>query len=106
MSEAVETPRRRRWRSWLWKLPLVFVAFSVLQVLVLRVVDPPFSTFMVARQMDAVFAGDFNGPEFARAAKARGYHVTKTAAHIVTNGKLKTYNGWSSKKVDGDQIEF
>ena len=59
MSEAVETPRRRRWRSWLWKLPLVFVAFSVLQVLVLRVVDPPFSTFMVARQMDAVFAGDF-----------------------------------------------
>ena len=59
MNEAVEAPRRRRWRAWLWKLPLAFVAFSVLQVLVLRFVDPPFSMFMAARQLDAVFEGDF-----------------------------------------------
>lgn len=59
MNEAVEPARGRRWRSWLWKLPLAFVAFSVLQVLVLRVVDPPFSMFMAARQLDAVVAGDF-----------------------------------------------
>ena len=58
MNEAAAVPRRRRWRSWLWKLPLAFVAFSVLQVLVLRFVDPPFSMFMAARQLDALVAGD------------------------------------------------
>ena len=35
MNEATAVPRPRRWRAWLWKLPLAFVAFSVLQVLVL-----------------------------------------------------------------------
>ena len=59
MNEAAAVPPRRRWRSWLWKLPLAFVAFSVLQVLVLRFVDPPFSMFMAARQLDALVAGDF-----------------------------------------------
>ena len=52
-------PRRRRWRARLWKLPVAFVAFSVLQVLALRFVDPPFSAFMAARQLDAALAGDF-----------------------------------------------
>lgn len=51
--------RRRRWRAWLWKLPVLLVVFSVAQVLVLRFIDPPFSMFMVARQLDAVMAGDF-----------------------------------------------
>ena len=59
MNEAVATPRLRRWRSWLWKLPLALVLFSVVQVLALRFVDPPFSMFMAARQLDAVLAGDF-----------------------------------------------
>jgi monofunctional biosynthetic peptidoglycan transglycosylase len=60
MNEAAAVPRRRRFRAWLWKLPLAFVAFSVLQVLVLRFVDPPFSMFMAARQVDAVIAGDLD----------------------------------------------
>lgn len=49
----------RRWRAWLWKLPLLLVLFSVAQVLALRFIDPPFSMFMLARQLDAVFKGDF-----------------------------------------------
>ena len=52
--------RRRGWRAWLWKLPLLFAVFSVAQVLALRVVDPPFSMFMLARQLDAAVAGDFD----------------------------------------------
>lgn len=51
--------RRRRWRRWLWRLPLLFVAVTVLQVLVLRFVDPPFSAFMAARQFEAWGEGDF-----------------------------------------------
>ncbi|GAA3933410.1 monofunctional biosynthetic peptidoglycan transglycosylase [Luteimonas lutimaris] len=52
-------PRRgRRWLHWLWKLPLLLLALSVLQVLVLRFVDPPFSAFMAARQAQAWMAGD------------------------------------------------
>jgi len=49
----------RRWRSWLWRLPLLFVAATMLQVLVLRFVDPPFSAFMAARQVEAWSSGDF-----------------------------------------------
>ena len=36
------------------------MVFSVVQVLALRFVDPPFSAFMVARQLDALVAGDID----------------------------------------------
>ena len=49
--------RKRRLRGWWWKLPLLLVAFSVLQVLALRFIDPPFSAFMAARWLDAALSG-------------------------------------------------
>jgi monofunctional biosynthetic peptidoglycan transglycosylase len=52
--------RRRRWLRWLWKLPLVFVLVTVLQVLVLRFVDPPFSAFMAERQLSSWAHGDWS----------------------------------------------
>jgi monofunctional biosynthetic peptidoglycan transglycosylase len=52
------TPKRRRWwRRLLW-LPVWFVVFTVLQVLILRFVDPPFSTMMAERQIEALFGGE------------------------------------------------
>ena len=39
-------------------LPFLFAAASVLQVAVLRFVDPPFSAFMAARQLEAWRSGD------------------------------------------------
>lgn len=51
--------RRRRWLRWLWKLPLLLLALSVLQVLALRFVDPPFTAFMAARQLQAWGDGDW-----------------------------------------------
>ena len=53
MIERGRAPRRRSGWRWLWKLPLLLVALSVLQVLALRFVDPPFSAYMAARQLDA-----------------------------------------------------
>lgn len=50
---------RRRWWRWLWKLPLLLLALSVLQVLALRFIDPPFTAFMAARQLQAWGAGDW-----------------------------------------------
>ena len=44
---------RGRLRGWWWKLPLLFVVFSVLQVLTLRFADPIGSPFMLARWVDA-----------------------------------------------------
>ena len=45
-----DVPRRRRWR---WKrllwLPVLLAAFSCLQVLVLRFIDPPGSMVMLWR---------------------------------------------------------
>jgi monofunctional biosynthetic peptidoglycan transglycosylase len=52
-------PRRLRWRGWWWKLPLLAMGLSVLQVLALRFIDPPFSMFMAVRQAEAFAAGDF-----------------------------------------------
>lgn len=51
---------KRRWRSWLWRLPLLFVVVTVLQVGILRFVDPPFSAFMAARQAQAWTEGDWS----------------------------------------------
>ena len=53
-------PRRpRRWlRRLLW-LPVLLLLFSVLQVLALRFIDPPFSAFMASRQLQAWASGDW-----------------------------------------------
>jgi len=48
---------RRRLRGFWWKLPLLFVVFSVLQVLALRFIDPPLSAFMAERWLGEVVTG-------------------------------------------------
>ena len=56
-----KAPRRgRRWFRWLLALPLVFVLVSTLQVAVLRFLDPPFTAFMAARQLQAWGAGEWD----------------------------------------------
>ena len=52
--------RGRRWLRWLWKLPLAFVLVTVLQVLALRFIDPPFSAFMAERQLSGWAHGDWS----------------------------------------------
>jgi monofunctional biosynthetic peptidoglycan transglycosylase len=61
MSQPAATPRGRvrRWFRWLLALPFLFAAASLLQVAVLRFVDPPFSAFMVARQLEGWRQGDW-----------------------------------------------
>jgi len=58
---ARRTPSRpRRWlRRLLW-LPVIFAGLSLLQVVVLRFVDPPFSAFMAERQLAAWAEGDWD----------------------------------------------
>ena len=55
--------RRRRGRRWLRRiawLSVALVSFTVLQVAVLRFVDPPFSAFMAQRQLEAWAGGDLD----------------------------------------------
>lgn len=56
---AAKPRRRRRWLRWvfLW-LPLMFVMATVLQVAVLRFIDPPLTAFMIGRYVEAWNAGD------------------------------------------------
>lgn len=58
--QAVETapPRRRRWLRWMLWAPVLAVIASVLQVAILRFVDPPLSAFMIARQLEAWSEGE------------------------------------------------
>ena len=54
-------PRRlRRLLRWMLALPVLALLASVLQVGVLRFVDPPFSAFMLARQFEAWGEGDWS----------------------------------------------
>lgn len=57
--EPVQGPQRRRWVRWVVLTPVLLALFSVLQVLVLRVVDPPFSMVMALRQVEAFASGDW-----------------------------------------------
>lgn len=50
----------RRWLRWLIALPFLFAAASILQVAVLRFVNPPVSAFMAARQLEAWGQGDLS----------------------------------------------
>lgn len=58
-SGASKPRRRRRWLRWVffW-LPLLFVVATVLQVAVLRFVDPPLTAFMIGRYVEAWSEGD------------------------------------------------
>lgn len=58
-SSAGRRGRLRRGLRWLLALPLLAMLASVLQVAVLRFVDPPLSAFMVARQFEAWRGGDW-----------------------------------------------
>ncbi len=58
MAEVIAPRRRRRRLRWLLALPFLCMAATVVQVGVLRFVDPPFSMFMVLRQFEAWGAGD------------------------------------------------
>ena len=50
---------RRRWLRWVLALPLLCMLATTLQVAVLRFIDPPFSAFMLSRQLDAVGEGEW-----------------------------------------------
>ena len=52
--------RARRWSRRLAWLAVALLAFTVLQVAVLRFVDPPFSAFMAARQFEAWGDGEWD----------------------------------------------
>ncbi len=60
-SGAVRRSAKRGWRGWVfrlaWLLPLLFVLLTTLQVLALRVIDPPTSAFMLDRRVQALRAG-------------------------------------------------
>lgn len=60
VDESRPPPRRRgRWlRRLLW-LPVLLLGLSVVQVLALRFIDPPFSAFMASRQLRAWASGDW-----------------------------------------------
>jgi len=84
-----EVKRGRRWlRRLLW-LPVLFVGFSVLQVAWLRFFDPPFSTVMVFRQLEAWGQGDWK--------MARSVPISLVAAE---DQRFPEHNGFDLKAIE------
>jgi monofunctional biosynthetic peptidoglycan transglycosylase len=55
----LSSPKKHRsWKKWLWKGPLYFFVITILQVLVLRVVNPPVTTMMIFQSMGHLFSGE------------------------------------------------
>ncbi|MBE2210694.1 MAG: monofunctional biosynthetic peptidoglycan transglycosylase [Xanthomonadaceae bacterium] len=60
VSEAQVGPKpRRRWLRRLFWLAVFVLVFPIVQVMALRFIDPPFSSFMTIRQFQAWGSGDF-----------------------------------------------
>jgi monofunctional biosynthetic peptidoglycan transglycosylase len=57
-SQTATPTRRRRWLRWMLWVPALGLIASVLQVAILRFVDPPLSAFMIARQLEAWGEGE------------------------------------------------
>ena len=77
-----------RWRRRLLWLPVWLLLFSVLQVLVLRVVPVPFSAFMLWRQLEAVGKGD---GDFRVAYDWRD--GSRISPHLAVAGRFRGFSG-------------
>jgi monofunctional biosynthetic peptidoglycan transglycosylase len=49
---------KRRWLSWLWKLAVLALILPIVQVALLRFINPPITTMMVFRMFDHLFSGE------------------------------------------------
>jgi monofunctional glycosyltransferase len=59
ISETLPTPRtKRRWFSWLWRVAVLALVIPIVQVALLRFINPPVTTMMVFRSFDHLFAGE------------------------------------------------
>ncbi len=48
----------RKWLRWLWRIAVVFAVVPILQVAILRFVNPPVSTMMICQMVDHLFSGE------------------------------------------------
>jgi monofunctional glycosyltransferase len=94
--------RRRRWLRWvfLW-LPVLFVVASVLQVAVLRFIDPPLTAFMIGRYVEAWGEGDRG---FALSYSWRdANHISRQlplALVAAEDQNFPTHNGFDFKAIE------
>lgn len=55
---ATEQRPKRRWLSWLWKALALCLIVPILQVAILRWINPPVTAMMLFRMVDHLFAGE------------------------------------------------
>src|ERR1044071_4956127 len=50
--------KKRHWYGWLWRIAVMCLIIPIVQVAVLRVINPPVTAMMVFRMFDHLFAGE------------------------------------------------
>ncbi|HWF43326.1 MAG TPA: monofunctional biosynthetic peptidoglycan transglycosylase [Candidatus Kapabacteria bacterium] len=50
--------KKRRWFSWLWRVAVLALVIPIVQVALLRFINPPVTTMMFFRMFDHLFAGE------------------------------------------------
>lgn len=95
-------PRRRRLFRWLFLwLPLAFVMFTSLQVLILRWVPPLGSAFMADRQLDAWIAGDWRfRPAYSWRAQSRIARCLPISLVAAEDQKFPQHSGFDFEAID------
>lgn len=86
---------------WLLALPSLFAAASVVQVAVLRFVDPPFSAFMAARQLEAWGSGDWSFRVAYDWRDMRGISASLPVAMVAAEDQnFASHNGFDFKAIE------
>ena len=47
----------RHWLKWLWRIAVVLAVVPILQVAILRFINPPVSTMMLSQMVGHIFCG-------------------------------------------------
>jgi monofunctional biosynthetic peptidoglycan transglycosylase len=101
-SATPDTPRtRRRWVRWLWRLVLLAIFLPILQVALLRFIDPPVTAMMLYKSMTHVFTGE--GVVWSHANLSRSELPNALLSAIVASEDQRFYQHSGFDRVEIDK---
>ena len=95
-----EPKKKRRWLSWLWKLAVLALVLPIVQVAILRVINPPFTTMMLYKSIEHIFTGE--GVLWSHSNLSRNEIPNALMSSVVASEDQRFYqhNGFDRVEID------